>query len=229
MSKYTVYLRRNTINGRCYVGQTKAFKKREWQWKNLKRHYNKYIDVDRELHGLDKFTVEVLAEADSRDEAFELEKRFIAEYNSVWPNGYNISTGGGGGSGVKRSEETKQKMSEAKKGENHPMYGKHHSEEHKQKISDALKAENNPMYGKHHSDEAKQKMSDAKKGKHLSEETKAKKSKPVYQYTLDGVLKKVWPSTKECGRNGFGQWNVSNCCNGKLKTYKGYRWSYVPL
>ena len=37
------------------------------------------------------------------------------------------------------SEETKRKMSEAKKGENHPFYGKHHSQESKRKMSEALK------------------------------------------------------------------------------------------
>ena len=56
-----------------------------------------------------------------------------------------------------------------------------------------------------------------------------KLSRPVYQYTLDYVLVRVWPSTKECGRNGFSQSNVSDCCLGKRKTHKGFLWSYVPL
>lgn len=54
-------------------------------------------------------------------------------------------------------------------------------------------------------------------------------SKTVYQYTLDGLLVAIWPSTMECGRNGYNQRRVSDCCNGKLKTHKGYRWSYEPL
>jgi len=192
MKKYTIYLRRNLVNGKCYVGQTKDFKKREWQWKCLKSHYaNPNIDEDRELYGLDKFTVEILAETDNRDEAFEIEQRFIADYNSIYPNGYNISTGGYGYSGVEGY-----------------WKGKHLSEEVKQKISDAKKGKNNPMYGK------------------LNREDK---SKQVYQYTLDSKLVQVWPSTRECGRNDYKQSNVSNCCNGKLKAYKGYRWSYVPL
>ena len=114
MKKFIIYLRRNLINGKCYVGQTCNFKQRNNDWRRLNKCYSKHIDVDRELYGLDKFTVEILAEADSRDEAFELEKRFIADYNSVWPNGYNISTGGYSNSGVhnKHSEETKQKISE---------------------------------------------------------------------------------------------------------------------
>ena len=39
---------------------------------------------------------------------------------------------------------TLENCSEAKKGENHPMYGNQHSEEAKQKISEANKGENNP-------------------------------------------------------------------------------------
>lgn len=37
------------------------------------------------------------------------------------------------------SEETKQKIAEAKKGERHPMFGKHQSVEHKQKRAEAKK------------------------------------------------------------------------------------------
>ena len=53
-------------------------------------------------------------------------------------------------------------------------------------------------------------------------------SKKVYQYTIDGELVKVWPSTAECKRNGFNQGTISRCCLGKLKTHKGFLWSYNP-
>lgn len=58
-----------------------------------------------------------------------------------------------------------------------------------------------------------------------------KKSKQVYQYTLDGKLIRVWPSTMECDRNGFKQGAVSGCCRNECgrKTYKGSKWSYTPL
>lgn len=57
-------------------------------------------------------------------------------------------------------------------------------------------------------------------------EGKEKYAKQVYQYTKEGELVKVWESTAECGRNGYNQGNVVSCCNGNLKTYKGYVWSY---
>lgn len=52
------------------------------------------------------------------------------------------------------------------------------------------------------------------------------KSKRVLQLSLSGELIKEWESTAECGRNGFTQSAVCNCCNGKLPHYKGFLWMY---
>ena len=51
-------------------------------------------------------------------------------------------------------------------------------------------------------------------------------SKPVLQLSLSGELIREWESTQECGRNGFNQGNVVECCNGKRKTHKGFRFMY---
>ena len=51
-------------------------------------------------------------------------------------------------------------------------------------------------------------------------------SNKVYQYTIDCRFVKEWESTMECERNGFDHGNIAKCCKGKMKTYKGYRWSY---
>ena len=53
-----------------------------------------------------------------------------------------------------------------------------------------------------------------------------KKSKSVLQYTKTGEFVKEWPSTMECGRNGFDQGHVAACCRGKLKTHKGFIWKF---
>ena len=60
-------------------------------------------------------------------------------------------------------------MSESKKGENHPFFGKHHSEETRKKIGEAKN-------GKHLSAETRKKMSETRKGKSLSAETRKKMS-----------------------------------------------------
>lgn len=37
----------------------------------------------------------------------------------------------------------------------------------------------------------------------------------------------TFPSTMEAHRQGYDSGNVAKCCNGKLKTYKGYTWKYL--
>ena len=56
--------------------------------------------------------------------------------------------------------------------------------------------------------------------------TNGKLSKPVLQLSLDGELIREYPSIKEAERNGFNHCNICQCCNGKQKTHKGFRWMY---
>ena len=51
-------------------------------------------------------------------------------------------------------------------------------------------------------------------------------SKRVIQLSLLGDFIREWPSIMECGRNGFKQSAVCDCCNGKRKSHKGFRWMY---
>lgn len=51
-------------------------------------------------------------------------------------------------------------------------------------------------------------------------------SRVVYMYTQDNKLCGIWPSAKKCDRNGFRHSDIAKCCNGKHKTYKGFKWSY---
>lgn len=76
---------------------------------------------------------------------------------------------------MNKSDEQKQKLSEAMKGEGNPMYGKPCSDETRRKISEAKK-------GKTISDETRRKISEANKGKHSkphSDETKRKISEAM--------------------------------------------------
>ena len=43
----------------------------------------------------------------------------------------------------------------------------------------------------------------------------------------NGELVMSFPSTQECGRQGFHQGSVAACCRGKRKTHKGYEWKYI--
>jgi len=156
--------------------------------------------------GIDNVKVCFLHENLIEAEAFALEISYIKQYGRRdLGEGTlcNLTNGGEGSSGWKCSMKTRQKMSESKKGENHPMYdktgkgtpmyGKHHSnktkkkmsevkkgkkfsKEHRQKLSEAHKGRISCMYGKKHSEEARQKMSESHKGKKFSENHKQKLS-----------------------------------------------------
>ena len=56
--------------------------------------------------------------------------------------------------------------------------------------------------------------------------TNGKKSKRVLQLSLSGDLIREWPSTNECGRNGFNKGAVAACCRGEISHYKGFLWMY---
>ena len=109
----------------------------------------------------DVFTYEILHDGIIPEFLDTLEREAIAKFNTLAPHGYNLDTGGSNGM---PSEETRQKMSEARRGENHPMYGKQHTEETRRKQSEAMKGEKNHQYGKTPSEETRQKQSEANKG-----------------------------------------------------------------
>lgn len=51
-----------------------------------------------------------------------------------------------------------------------------------------------------------------------------KRSDPVLQLTLDEVLVNEWSSAQEAGRHGFTFSSIRACCNGRLKSHKGFLW-----
>ena len=55
---------------------------------------------------------------------------------------------------------------------------------------------------------------------------KANPPKQVGAFKNDELVM-IFKSTREAGRNGFDNGNVSKCCSGKMKTYKGYTWRYL--
>ena len=51
--------------------------------------------------------------------------------------------------------------------------------------------------------------------------------KKIAQYTLDGILIKIWDSNKAICDSGLGtQSGVSHCCIGYCKQHNGYVWKY---
>ena len=184
---YIVYLHRNKINNKVYIGQTSQ--KPQKRWNNGKGYLTspKFYNAIQK-YGWDNFEHIILFENLSLEKANLIEKELITLYNSTDENfGYNISIGGKNSphseetkrkigesnriaqKGKQHSEEWKNLMSEKFSGEGNPFYGKHHPEETKQKISEARKGiyigEKHPFYGKHHSKESLIKISNSRKSK----------------------------------------------------------------
>lgn len=245
------YVYKHTFpNGKVYIGITSQNPNR--RWKNgsgylIKRKSGEYSQplIARAIikYGWENVNHEIICEGLSKKEAESKEIELIAFYKSDNPEfGYNISHGG---SISAMSEETKKKISESKKGEKHPMYGKHHSYETRRKISDAHKGEKHHLFGKHlseetrrkmsensswngrkHTEEELRKMSESLKGKYRGKENSH--SKKVAQYDLQMNLIRIWDSVRDIEREtGINHANISRCCNGKYKTSGQFVWKYI--
>lgn len=65
----------------------------------------------------------------------------------------------------KLPDSVKRKISQAQKGKNNSMYGKHHADSTCRELAKINTGKNNPMYGKRHSDETRRKISLTKRRK----------------------------------------------------------------
>ena len=184
-----IYLNTDLKTGKQYTGQ---------------HHYHIEGQLDPNYHGSGVLWTKVLKKRPkelikeeyiktcySEEEMNRDEQYYIKVFDTLYPNGYNLTEGG---EGCVASEETRRKISLVHK-------GKHISEEQKKKLSAALKGRimsdehkkkiGEANKGRHHSEESKKKMSQTKKGlqsgekhpmfgKHHSEESKKKMSQNHY-------------------------------------------------
>jgi len=139
------------LDGRIYIGQTtKQLKKRISEHKNASKkpkfdHFHNAI----KKYGFDNFEWEIIEECYSKEELNLEEDKFINLFGTRKPEkGFNLKSGGNFG---KHSEETKQIISEGKKGHKNGMYGKTSwnkgkklSEQHKNNIKTKFKKGNVP-------------------------------------------------------------------------------------
>lgn len=215
--KYIIYIHKSP-SGKCYIGQTCQILKQRWGINGIgyfkKKKDNTYCQPvfakAIQKYGWEYFEHKVLFEGLTKLEADMIEKDLIFYYKKN-DKSYNITDGGEGFVGVKRSPEIIKKIADKQRGKSRP--GHPVSEETRRKIAEKLKGNING------------------KGRKLTQKEKevirnsCKKS--LYQFDLDGNLIKIW----ECQRDAaifFGCANAScmlNVANGKQYSAYGYRWS----
>ena len=91
--RYTIYMHRNKINNKVYIGQTSRDMMERWKERNY--GYNDYFRKSINKYGSENFDHIILHENLSRDEANEYEQFYISKYNSMNKDyGYNVMPGG---------------------------------------------------------------------------------------------------------------------------------------
>lgn len=153
-NNYIVYAHRRLDNNQIfYIGKglNKGMRKRHLSKNGRNKHWYNIVNKVG-------YEVEIFLENLTNEKACEVERKLISYYGRKdlgLGNLVNVTDGGEGVSGYKMSEESKQKMREAK-------IGKKLSEEHRVKSAEILKKHRDEFQkGVKYSDEKKQKYSKA--------------------------------------------------------------------
>lgn len=195
--KYCVYCHISPSNKR-YFGIT--CQKVNDRWVNGHGYkYNEHFYRAITKYGWDAFKHEILFEGLTREEASEKERELIQKYDTTnQSKGYNIAMGGFGG-GHPTSEETKRRISEAKRGKPCPEY-------QKKRLSMVNKG----------------KMPTNIDAIHISAR------KTVCQYDLNGNYIATYPSIRIAGRTlGINENGIGLCCRGHNNTAGGFKWKFA--
>jgi hypothetical protein len=94
-----VYLIRNRVSGKCYIGKTTQTLRSRWRQHKTEARIGRLdspLYVDMRAIGVAFFEVELLAEATCQRRLAQMERKFIAEYKAV-DEGYNLDGASHGG------------------------------------------------------------------------------------------------------------------------------------
>lgn len=155
-----IYLIKNAVTGKSYVGQTRRTLRARFNTHKAvigKSNACKALSDAMSKHGPENFSIELLRECTSQQDMDFWETKFIEDLGTFSPGGYNLTRGGAGKSGYKHSPESIERTVAAHRGK--PL-----SDAHKAKVSASLIG-NHRALGMKHTDETKQRISDLGRGK----------------------------------------------------------------
>lgn len=173
-----IYLAVNRVNGKKYVGKTRrSFEVRLREHRYDARNKTKMaISQAIAKYGFEAFEFSILEEC-TLENIDARERYWIALHDCRKPNGYNITEGGNGGSGVKRPDTAERNR--AKLGDKNPSFGIRYSPEQRKRFGQPGKR--NARYGIRLTPEFKAL---------ISERTKAAMQRPeVRERFLAGIRK----------------------------------------
>jgi len=156
-----IYTITNKVNGKVYVGQAVDIPAR---WRSHRcelrngKHGNPHLQNAWRKYGEENFEFSVL-ESVPVDKLNDAEIAWIKRLNT-FRNGYNLTTGGGGQTGRLLTDEQKRHLSEINMGAKNPNYGLKRSEETRRKMSMSMRHKRKPL-----SDAHKKSISKGNKGK----------------------------------------------------------------
>lgn len=225
MNNYCVYIHRNKINGKVYIGQTSLSLKRRWN-NGLGYKRQSYFYSAIQKYGWNNFEHIILKDNLTLDEANYWESYYIKYYDSMnQEKGYNLTSGG---DNYILSEESKEKIRQSKIGEKNPRYGHIYTEEEKKKLS-----QGHIEYYKN--EEAREKTSEAMKKYYQTPGAKEKQrqiirkfnSKAVQCLETNQIFECVIDAARWCGL--FNGTSISRCCKGINKSAGKHPVTKQPL
>lgn len=197
---------------KVYIGQSIRIEDRFKDYVKLRCKNQTKLLNSFNKYGVLNHTFEVLEEC---PESYlgELETWWKLFYNSV-ESGLNFSYWDSAPMrGRKHTEEAINKIR------------KRHTGSKRSEKTKQLMSENSGIKGKPRSDYQKQRTRETNTGRKLSEEHKQKLKVPVLQYDLEGNFIREWDSIKEA-EGVLNTKGISNCCVGRIKTTGGFIWKY---
>ena len=201
-TKGYIYLIRNLLNGKAYIGKTERTIHLRFSQHKIEANAGSKCALHAAMrkYGTHNFSIIEIASSEPH-QLNDLEKHFIAVYETFAPlgRGYNLTLGGEGQSGRKfgpHSEQHRKKISEGNK-------GRVFTDETRAKIAFSNR-------GQTRSEETKRKLSTSHKGKTIPPETRSK---------MTAAQKSRWANMSKVARD-----SIASKLRGKKAPVRSEEW-----
>ena len=233
-----IYIHKNKVNGKVYVGQTiQNPPSKRWGRNGIKYQGQSYFWKAIQKYGWDNFEHTILEDNIPEKKLSEREEYWIKFYNAANREyGYNYYE-------TSNLEKHTYKMPEKWNGEARKQYYEEHPEkveQIRQKVTELwqdpafrdkalsnrpdISGENNPMYGKHLSEETKQKISEHFKNRAIYRDN----TQPVKNLDTGEIFYSTADAAESLGKDRkSGSGNIKRAASGQQNKAYGYSWAFI--